>query len=151
MNLINKIDEKYKTSIKEKDSNSINTLRLVRSAIKDKQISIRGKQENLSDGDVLSLLQNMVKQRKDSIEAFEKANRQDLIDKEKAEINVIETFLPEQKSEQETEEIIIKIIKDNNFSSIKDMGKLMNLIKSNYTGVIDMGVAGKIAKSSLGK
>ena len=86
MNLINKIDEKYKTSIKEKDSNSINTLRLVRSAIKDKQISIRGKQENLSDGDVLSLLQNMVKQRKDSIEAFEKANRQDLIDKEKAEI-----------------------------------------------------------------
>ena len=151
MNLINKIDEKYKTSIKEKDSNSINTLRLVRSAIKDKQISIRGKQENLSDVDVLSLLQNMVKQRKDSIEAFEKANRQDLIDKEKAEINVIETFLPEQKSEKETEEIIIKIIKDNNFSSIKDMGKLMNLIKSNYTGVIDMGVAGKIAKSSLGK
>ena len=151
MNLINKIDEKYKTSIKEKDSNSINTLRLVRSAIKDKQISIRGKQENLSDGDVLSLLQNMVKQRKDSIEAFEKANRQDLIDKEKAEINVIEIFLPEQKSEKETEEIIIKIIKDNNFSSIKDMGKLMNLIKSNYTGVIDMGVAGKIAKSSLGK
>jgi len=151
MNLINKIDEKYKTSIKEKDSNSINTLRLVRSAIKDKQISIRGKQGNLSDGDVLSLLQNMVKQRKDSIEAFEKANRQDLIDKEKAEINVIETFLPEQKSEKETEEIIIKIIKENNFSSIKDMGKLMNLIKSNYTGVIDMGVAGKIAKSSLGK
>ena len=151
MNLINKIDEKYKTSIKEKDSNSINSLRLVRSAIKDKQISIRGKQENLSDGDVLSLLQNMVKQRKDSIEAFEKANRQDLIDKEKAEINVIETFLPEQKSEKETEEIIIKIIKENNFSSIKDMGKLMNLIKSNYTGVIDMGVAGKIAKSSLGK
>jgi len=151
MNLINKIDEKYKTSIKEKDSNSINTLRLVRSAIKDKQISIRGKQDSLSDGDVLSLLQNMVKQRKDSIEAFEKANRQDLIDKEKAEINVIEIFLPEQKSEKETEEIIIKIIKDNNFSSIKDMGKLMNLIKSNYTGVIDMGVAGKIAKSSLGK
>ena len=151
MNLIDKIDENYKNAIKEKDSNSINTLRLVRSAIKDKQISIRGKQENLSDGDVLSLLQNMVKQRKDSIEAFEKANRQDLIDKEKAEINVIETFLPEQKSEKETEEIIIKIIKDNNFSSIKDMGKLMNLIKSNYTGVIDMGVAGKIAKSSLGK
>ena len=151
MNLIDTIEEKYKISIKEKDSNSINTLRLVRSAIKDKQISIRGKQENLSDGDVLSLLQNMVKQRKDSIEAFEKANRQDLIDKEKAEINVIETFLPEQKSEKETEEIIIKIIKDNNFSSIKDMGKLMNLIKSNYTGVIDMGVAGKIAKSSLGK
>ena len=81
MNLINKIDEKYKNSIKEKDSNSINTLRLVRSAIKDKQIALRGKQENLMDGDVLNILQSLVKQRKDSIEAFEKANRQDLIDK----------------------------------------------------------------------
>ena len=150
MNLIDKIDEKYKISIKEKDSNSINTLRLVRSAIKDKQISIRGKQESLSDQDILSLLQNLVKQRKDSIEAFNKANRQDLIDKEKAEIEIIELFLPEQKSETETKEIIDSIIKENDFSSIKDMGKLMNIIKSEYLGVIDMGVAGKIAKTSLG-
>ena len=151
MNLINKIDEKYKNSIKEKDGNSINTLRLVRSAIKDKQIALRGKQENLVDGDVLTILQNLVKQRKDSIEAFEKANRQDLIDKEKAEIKVIETFLPDQKSESETRAIIETIVKENNFSSIKDMGKLMNIIKSKYLGVIDMGVAGKIAKDSLGK
>ena len=151
MDLINKIDEKYKTSIKEKDSNSLNTLRLIRSAIKDKQIAIRGKQDNLSDGDILSLLQNLVKQRKDSIDAFEKANRQDLIDKEKAEISVIELFLPKQKSENETKEIIENIIRENNFSSIKDMGKLMNIIKSEYIGVIDMGVAGKIAKISLGQ
>ena len=151
MDLINKIDEKYKTSIKEKDSNSLNTLRLIRSAIKDKQIAMRGKQDNLSDGDILSLLQNLVKQRKDSIDAFEKANRQDLIDKEKAEISVIELFLPKQKSENETKEIIENIIRENNFSSIKDMGKLMNIIKSEYIGVIDMGVAGKIAKISLGQ
>ncbi len=151
MNLIDKIDEKYKISIKEKDSNSINTLRLVRSAIKDKQISIRGKQDSLSDKDVITLLQNLVKQRKDSIEAFNKANRQDLIDKERAEIDIIELFLPEQKSEPETKEIIDNIIKENDFSSIKDMGKLMNIIKSEYLGVIDMGVAGKIAKTSLGK
>ena len=151
MNLINKIDEKYKTSIKEKDSNSINTLRLIKSAIKDKQISLRGKKDNLSDGDILSLLQNLVKQRKDSIEAFNKANRQDLIDQEKAEINVIEIFLPKQKSENETIEIIKMIIKENNFSSIKDMGKLMNIIKSDYLGVVDMGLAGKIAKTNLGQ
>ncbi len=151
MNLIDKIDEKYKISIKEKDSNSINTLRLVRSAIKDKQISIRGKQDSLSDKDIITLLQNLVKQRKDSIEAFNKANRQDLIDKERAEIDIIELFLPEQKSESETKEIIENIIKENDFSSIKDMGKLMNIIKSEYLGVIDMGVAGKIAKTSLGK
>ena len=151
MKLIEEIDKKYKISIKEKDSNSINTLRLIRSNIKDKEISLRGKQENLSDADVLSLLQNMVKQRKDSIEAFEKANRQDLIDKEKAEINIIEIFLPKQKNHDETQNIIENIIKENNFSTIKDMGKLMNIIKADYTGVIDMGVAGKIAKTNLGK
>ena len=151
MKLIDEIDKKYKISIKEKDSNSINTLRLIRSNIKDKQISLRGKQEMLSDGDVLSLLQNMVKQRKDSIEAFEKANRQDLIDKEKAEINIIEIFLPKQKNQDETQNIIENIIRENNFSTIKDMGKLMNIIKADYTGVIDMGVAGKIAKTNLVK
>ena len=151
MTLIDKIDEKYKIAIKEKDSISINTLRLIKSAIKDKLISLRGKQDNLSDSEVLSLLQNLIKQRKDSIEAFNKANRQDLIDKEKAEIDVIEVFMPSQKSENETEEIIKKIIFQNNFSSIKDMGKLMNIIKSEYPGVIDMGLAGKIAKVSLGK
>ena len=151
MNLIDKIDEKYKNSIKEKDSNSINTLRLIRSAIKDKQIAIRGKQDNLSNGEILSILQNLVKQRKDSIEAFKKANRQDLIDKESAEITIIETFLPTQKTENETKEIIKILIKENNFSSIKEMGKLMNLIKTRYTGIIDMGLAGKIAKNSLDK
>ena len=151
MSLIDKIDEKYKSSIKEKDSNSINTLRLIRSAIKDKEISNRGKQETITDADVLFLLQNLVKQRKDSIEAFKKANRQDLIDKESLEISVIEKFLPKQKSENEIKEIIENIIKENNLSSIKDMGKLMGIIKSDYAGVLDMGVAGKIAKSSLGK
>ena len=151
MSLIEKIDEKYKNSVREKDSNSINTLRLIKSAIKDKQISLRGKQEDLKDGDVLSLLQTLIKQRKDSIEAFNKANRKDLIDKEQAEINVIEAFLPKQKNEAETKKIIENIVKENNFSSIKDMGKLMNKIKSEYIGEIDMGVAGKIAKSSLGK
>ena len=151
MKLIDEIDKKYKISIKEKDSNSINTLRLIKSSIKDKQISLRGKQEDFSDGDVLTILQNMVKQRKDSIEAFEKANRQDLIDKEKAEINIIQTFLPEQKNHDETQIIIQQIIKENNFSTIKDMGKLMNIIKSDYAGVIDMGLAGKIAKTVLGK
>ena len=151
MNLIEKIDEKYKNSIKEKDSNAINTLRLIKSAIKDKEISFRGKKENLTDTDVLSLLQSLIKQRKDSIEAFKQANRKDLIDKEKDEIKIIEIFLPEQKNESETKEIIEKLVKDNNFNSLKDMGKLMNIIKSEYIGQIDMGVASKIAKSCLGK
>ena len=151
MNLIDKIDEKYKISIKEKDSNSTNTLRLIRSAIKDKEISLRGKQEGINDSDIINLLQYLIKQRKDSIEAFNKANRKDLIVKEQDEIKVIEEFLPQQKSEEETREIIERIIKENDLSSIKDMGKLMNKIKADYLGQIDMGVAGKIAKISLGQ
>ena len=150
MSLVDKIDEKYKISIKEKDNNSINTLRLIKSAIKDKEIALRTKQEKLLDKDILSLLQNMIKQRKDSIEAFAKANRNDLIDKEQNEVLVIEKFLPQQFSEGEAQKIIAKIIKENNLSSLKDMGKLMSIIKTNYVGQIDMGVAGKIAKSSLG-
>ena len=151
MSLVDKINEEYKVSIKEKDNNNtINTLRLIKSSIKDKEIALRSKQEKLLDKDILSLLQNMIKQRKDSIEAFAKANRNDLIEREEREIIVIEKFLPKQLSEGETEKIITKIIKENNLSSLKDMGKLMSIIKINYVGQIDMGVAGKIAKSSLG-
>ena len=150
MSLVDKINEKYKVSIKEKDNNAINTLRLIKSAIKDKEIALRTKQEKLLDKDILSLLQNMIKQRKDSIEAFAKANRNDLIEREESEVLVIEKFLPKQLGEGETEQIITKIIKENNLSSLKDMGKLMSIIKINYVGQIDMGVAGKIAKSSLG-
>tara|TARA_A100001011_G_scaffold175240_1_gene183854 strand:+ start:78 stop:533 length:456 start_codon:yes stop_codon:yes gene_type:complete len=150
MSLKDKIESSYNNSIKEKDSNSINTLRLIKSAIKDKEISLRGKQDALTDSNVLSLLQILVKQRKDSIEAFEKANRNDLIENELNEIKVIEKFLPKQMDEDATNLIIKDIISNNNFTSLKDMGALMKIIKEKYTGKIDMGLVGKIAKSSLG-
>ena len=149
MSLKDKIETHYKNSIKEKDSNSINTLRLIKSAIKDKEISLRGKQDTLSDSDILNLLQSLVKQRKDSIEAFQKANRNDLIQNELNEIKVIEKFLPKQIDEDETKLIIEDIIEKNNFTSIKDMGAVMKIIKEKYTGKIDMGLVGKIAKSLL--
>ena len=150
MSLKDKIESTYNNSIKEKDSNSINTLRLIKSAIKDKEILIRGKQDVLKDSDILSLLQSLVKQRKDSIEAFEKANRNDLIENELNEIKVIEMFLPKQMDEDETTLIIKNIIQENNYTSIKEMGALMKIIKEKYTGKIDMGLVGKIAKSLLG-
>ena len=149
MNLIEKIDEKYKISIKEKDSNSINTLRLIKSAIKDKQILLRAKQENLSEGEILGLLQNLIKQRKDSIEQFEKANRDDLIKNEQSEIDVINQYLPNQKTEEETEKIIDHLIKAHNLENLKDMGKLMGFVKKDYPGEVDMGLVSKIAKSKL--
>ena len=150
MSLKDKIESYYNNSIKERDSNSINTLRLIKSAIKDKEISLRGKQDALTNSDILSLLQSLVKQRKDSIEAFEKANRKDLIENELNEIKVIEMFLPKQLDEEETTSIIKEIIQQNNFTSLKDMGALMKIVKERYTGKIDMGLVGKISKSSLG-
>ena len=150
MSLKDKIESLYNNSIKEKDTNSINTLRLIKSGIKDKEISLRGKQDALTDSDILSLLQSLVKQRKDSVEAFEKANRNDLIENELNEIKVIEMFLPKQMDEDETTLIIKNIIQDYNYTSIKEMGALMKVIKEKYTGKIDMGLVGKIAKSLLG-
>ena len=150
MSLKDKIESHYSSSIKKKDSNSINTLRLIKSAIKDKEISLRGKKDSLTDSDILSLLQSLVKQRKDSIEAFEKANRKDLIENELNEIKVIEMFLPKQLDEEDTTLIVKEIIQKNNFTSLKDMGALMKIIKEEHTGKIDMGLVGKIAKSSLG-
>jgi uncharacterized protein YqeY len=150
MSLKDKVESHYNNSIKEKDTNSINTLRLIKSAIKDKEISLRGKQEALTDSDILCLLKSLVKQRKDSIEAFEKANRNDLIENELNEIKVIEAFLPKQLNEDETTLIIKDIIQENNFTSLKDMGALMKIVKEKYTGKIDMGLVGKISKLSLG-
>ena len=151
MSLRNKIDEDYKQSIKNKDQQKIDTLRLIRSAIKDKDISSRTSEnkEGINDSEILSLLLNLIKQRNDSIEQFQKAKRDDLIKNEKSEIEVIKDYLPQQKTQEETEKIINEIITSNNLESIKDMGKLMSIIKNDYAGEVDMGLVGKIAKSKL--
>ena len=151
MSLRNNIDEDYKQSIKNKDQQKIDTLRLIRSAIKDKDISARTSEnkEGVNDAEILSLLINLIKQRKDSIEQFQKAKRDDLIKNEQSEIEIIKEYLPQQKTQEETEKIINEIIIGNNLESIKDMGKLMSIIKNDYAGEVDMGLVGKIAKSKL--
>ena len=151
MKLRNLIEEKYKDSIKSKQSNSTNTLRLIKSAIKDKDIENRSKnqEEEIDDKQIMNLLQSLIKQRKDSIESFKSASRDDLIEKEQEEIDLISQFLPKQLSQTEIESAIQKIIQENKLDTVKDMGKLMNLVKTKYSGVIDMAMAGKIAKTLL--
>ena len=151
MSLRNKIDEDYKQSIKNKDQQKVDTLRLIRSAIKDKDISTRTSEnkEGINDAEILSLLINLIKQRKDSIEQFQKAKRDDLTKNEQNEIEIIKEYLPQQKSQEETEKIINEIIISKNLESIKDMGKLMSIIKNDYAGEVDMGLVGKIAKSKF--
>ena len=151
MSLRLKIEENYKNAIKNKNNNEINTLRLIKSAIKDKDIESRtkNKEEGITEAEIMSLLQNLIKQRKDSIESFKQASRDDLIEIEQSEINIISEFLPKQKDQEETKTIIEKIINEKNYASIKDMGKLMGDLKTNYSGSIDMALAGKIAKSKF--
>ena len=140
MSLRNKIDEDYKQTIKNKDKHKTDTLRLIRSAIKDKDIASRTSEnkEGINDSEILSLLISLIKQRKDSIEQFQKAKRDDLIQSEQSEIEIIKEYLPQQKTEEETEKIITEIITNKDLKSIKDMGKLMSIIK-NYNEVeVDM-------------
>ena len=152
MDLRIKIEEDYKQSIRNKDQYKINTLRLIKSAIKDKDISTRSLENNegINNSEILSLLISLIKQRKDSIEQFQKANRDDLIKNEQNEIDIINLYLPKQKSEEEIENIVRGIIKNNNMGSVKDMGRLMSIIKNDYAGEVDMGLVGKIAKSEFG-
>ena len=151
MSLRNNIDEDYKKAVKNKEQDKINALRLMRSAIKDKDISSRSSEnkEVISDTEILTLLISLIKQRKDSIEQFQKANRDDLIKNEQSEIDVINQYLPNQKSEDEIVSIVEELIKTHNLENLKDMGKLMGFIKKDYPGEVDMGLVGKIAKSKL--
>ena len=151
MNLRVSIEERYKESIKSKKLEKANTLRLIKSAIKHKDIENRTNESNneINDNQIMTLLQNLIKQRKDSIEYFKTTSRDDLIAKEQFEIDLISQFLPNQLNERETEEIIVEMIKKQNFSSLKDMGALMNNLKSEYGGSVDMAMAGKIAKLIL--
>ena len=151
MGLKEQISAKYKDSMKSKNIQEINTLRLILSAIKDKEIENRTKPDSkeINDEQILILLQNLIKQRNDSIDSFKKANREDLVIKENDEIEIISNFLPKQLSQEEVTDIIKKIIDEKKLSSIKDMGAIMGFLKSKYLGSVDMGLAGKIAKELL--
>ena len=151
MSLKEIIEERYKNAIKAKNTIEINTFRLIKSAIKDREIAARtnDKNKSINDAEIFLLLQTLVKQRKDSIDSFKIASRNDLIIIEQGEIDIINQFLPEQLSDSKIEEMIVKIIKNQDLKSIKDMGKLMNEIKKSHGGSVDMALVGKIAKSKL--
>ena len=121
MNLRASIEERYREAIKSKNLDDANALRLIKSAIKDKDIENRTSEysKQINDHQILALLQNLIKQRKDSIESFKIASRNDLIVQEELEIDLINQFLPKQLNEKETEEIIKEIIKKQSFSSFR--------------------------------
>ena len=152
MELRSQINAALKTAMKEKDAERLTTLRLINAAIKDREIAARGegKEEGVSEAEVLAILGKMVKQRLESAKAFEEGGRIELADKERAEIKVIEDFLPRQLSEEEVKAAIESAIAASEASSIRDMGKVMGALKAQYTGQMDFGSVGPLVKELLG-
>ena len=146
------IKTKLVEAMKAKDEKTTGTLRLINAAIKDKDIEARPKgiTDGIDDNAILSLLQSMIKQRRESIDMYTKGGRDDLVAGEQAEIDVIQMFLPKQMSEEEVKSAIQQIVTETGASSIKDMGKVMGVLKSKYAGQLDMGKASALIKSILG-
>ena len=150
MSLKKQIDEKLNQALKPKDKSTYPTLRLVVSAIKDAEIAARTKgQKEMSDSDIMAILKKMIKQRNESCEVYKKAGRNELLDNETNEIKVISNFLPKQLSEEETKKLCQEAIKSSGASSMKDMGKVMGILKSKHADTLDFSKVSSIIKELL--
>jgi len=140
-----------KTSMKEKNQVAVSTLRLILTAVKDRDIAARSKgvDDGISDADILQVLQTMVRQRHDSIEMYKQGNRPDLAAREAEEITVIEGFMPRQLGDAEIEVAIASVIEDTGASSIKDMGRAMGALRGRFAGQMDFGKASAMLKAKL--
>ena len=153
MSLKDKIETNYKNSLKSKDKAAISTYRLILSSIKDIDIVNRSGQnkKETDDEDIKKLLKKMIKQRAESIDIYKKNNRQDLLEVEKKEYEILSSFLPKQLSEEETKNICNDLVKKLNATSIKDMGKVMGVLKKEYSDNLDFSKAGSYLKETLNK
>ena len=138
-------------AMKNQNKDKVATLRLINSAIKDRDIADRskGNYDGIDDAGVLSLLQSMIKQRRESIEIYKKGNREDLVAHEQGEIDVIQSFLPKQMNAEEMQAAIQQVIAQTGAAGIKDMGKVMGALRGQYAGQMDFGVASGIIKQLL--
>ena len=150
MSLKKKIEEKLNEALKAKDKNTYPTLRLIVSAIKDAEIAGRIKeQKEMSDSDLTAILKKMIKQRNESCEVYRKAGRNELLENETKEIEVINAFLPKQLGEEETKKICEEAIKSSGASSMKDMGKVMGVLKSKHANTLDFSKVSLIIREFL--
>ncbi len=151
MSLREKIETDYKNALKSKDKNKISTYRLILSGIKDLDINNRSgpNKKDTDDEDIKKLLKKMIKQRSESIEVYKKNNRNDLLEIEENEVNVLSEYLPKQMSEEETLSVCKQIIEKTGANSIKEMSKVMGELKQNYSDTIDFSKAGALIKDLL--
>ena len=143
------ISNAYKQAMLNKNEDRKRVINTLRAEIKNKEIELRSSQKELTDADVLSLIQKLIKQNKDVIQMFADGGRQDLVEKNEMEISILEEFLPKQLSNDEIDNVIKQEIEKNGYNSMKDMGKLMGYFKSNYSGQVDMGYVSKRIKEML--
>ena len=145
------LDKNLKEAIKSQEKQRLATLRLINAAIKDRDIAVRSEEntEGVSDSEIILILSNMVKQRKQSIVQYEEGGRIELAERERQEIKIIEEFLPNQLNEQEIKEEVSKIIESKDQLNIKDMGKIMGELKTKFSGRMDFGKASEIVKALL--
>jgi len=153
MSLKDTIENEYKTALKSKDKNKISTYRLILSSIKDLDIVNRSgpNKKDTDDEDIKKLLKKMVKQRAESIDIYKKNNRNDLLEVEQTEYDILTGFLPKQLGEEETKKICADLITKLGANSLKDMGKVMGELKKNHSDEIDFAKAGPMIKDLLNK
>ncbi len=146
------IVESTKDAMRSKDSLRVSTLRLVSAAIKDRDIAARSEDrcDGIEEAEILSLLSKMVKQREESAKTYEDNGRPELAERERSEIEIVREFMPKALSEDEMNSAIAAIVEDTGATCLKDMGKIMGRLKSEYAGRLDMGKAGAIVKGHLG-
>lgn len=146
-----RLNEALKEAMRAKDPRATATIRLILAALKDRDIAARsrGVMDGVDEGEILSMLQTMVKQRKDSIELYEKGGRVELAQQERDEIGVIENFLPKQLSEEETRAAIAALVKEMDASGVKDMGRVMAELRTRYAGQMDFGKASGMVREIL--
>ena len=151
MELRTRISDAMKQAMKDKAADRLSTLRLINAAIKDKDIAARaeGADDGVGDAEVLAILGKMAKQRLESARAYEEGGRLDLADREREEIQVIEEFLPRQLSDEESAKAVDDAIAEVGATSIRDMGKVIGLLKAKYTGQMDFGAVGPKVKDRL--
>ena len=152
MGLREQINDSVKDAMRAKDSKRLTTLRLINAAIKDRDIAARtaDSRELLADDEILGLLAKMIKQREDSIAAYDAGNRPELAQNERDEIAVIREFMPQQMSAEETSAAVASVVADLGATTLKDMGKVMAALKERYAGQMDFGKAGAVVKQTLG-
>ncbi|MBJ3762159.1 GatB/YqeY domain-containing protein [Maribius pontilimi] len=152
MDIRDRINAALKTAMKEKQTDRLSTLRLINAAFKDRDIAARGSDDSpgaASDAELMQILGRMVKQRQESVRAYEEGGRLELADAERAEIEVIEEFLPRKLSDAEVETAIDDAIAETEATSIRDMGKVIGVLKGKYTGQMDFGLVGPMVKKRL--